>query len=30
MPMDIIHKVNKIYIVVDLYVTILFDIMYLE
>nr|DAP92611.1 MAG TPA: hypothetical protein [Bacteriophage sp.] len=30
MPMDIIHKVNKIYTDVDLYVTILFDIMYLE
>nr|DAS10668.1 MAG TPA: hypothetical protein [Caudoviricetes sp.] len=30
MPMDIIHKINKIYSVDDLYVTILFDIMYLE
>nr|DAX30230.1 MAG TPA: hypothetical protein [Caudoviricetes sp.] len=30
MPMDIIHKINKIYSVGDLCVTILFDIMYLE
>nr|DAK06177.1 MAG TPA: hypothetical protein [Caudoviricetes sp.] len=30
MPMDIIHKINKIYTVGDLYMTILFDIMYLE
>nr|DAV14350.1 MAG TPA: hypothetical protein [Caudoviricetes sp.] len=30
MPMDIFHQLSKNYFVVDLYVTIRFDIMYLE